>query len=204
MRLLAGEPGDDTQVRLESHAPAASASPRSKQRRRRRGLAHRERSPGWVTIMPMTGVPHVHGPARHEPGIVTCLRSAILLAGGVAAGPPPGRCPTPPGSSGCPVPAAPRTGPARAERLGQLRRTRPGGTFGAVLQTRGAPWCRWPTPPAEALAAPLLGPAAKHAKPEARPGKVRRTSQQAPRPQPRSTGEYSVYIGTAERRVLHA
>ena len=147
MRLLAGELGDDTQVRFESHAPAASASPRSKQWRRRRGLAHRERSLGWVTIMPMTGVPHVHGPARHEPGIVTCLRSAMLLAGGVAAG---------------------------------------------------------PSPPAEALVASLLGSAAKQAKPEARPGKVRRTSQQAPRPQPRSISEYSVYIGTAERRVLHA
>jgi hypothetical protein len=128
MRLLAGEIGDDTQVRFESHAPAASASPRSKQWRRRRGLAHRERSLGWVTIMPMTGVPHVHGPARHEPGIVTCLRSAMLLAGGVAAGPSSGRCSTPPGSSGCSVRVAPRTGPARAERLGQLRRTRPGGT----------------------------------------------------------------------------
>jgi len=155
MRLLAGELGDDTQVRFESHAPAASASPRSKQWRRRRGLAHRERSLGWVTIMPMTGVPHVHEPARHEPGIVTCLRSAMLLAGGVAAGPSSGGCSTPPGSSGCSVPVAPRTGPARAERLGQLRRTRPGGTFGAVLQTRGAPCCRWPTPPAEALVASL-------------------------------------------------
>jgi hypothetical protein len=56
--------------------------------------------------MPMTGVPHVHGPARHEPGIVTCLRSAMLLAGGVAAGPSSGRCSTPPGSSGCSVPVA--------------------------------------------------------------------------------------------------
>src|ERR1700683_2573299 len=80
---------------------------------------------------------------------------AMLLTGGVAAGPSPGRWSTPPGSSGRPVPVPPRTGPAAAEPLGHLHRTRPGGTLGAVLQTRGAPCRRWPTPPAEALVASL-------------------------------------------------
>jgi hypothetical protein len=94
--------------------------------------------PGWVTIMPMTGVPHVHGPARHEPGIVTCLRSAMLLAGGVAAGRSSGRCSTPPGSSGCSVPVAPRTGPARAERLGHYA--------GHALAARSEPFSRHAAP----------------------------------------------------------
>jgi hypothetical protein len=116
--------------------------------------------------MPMVGVPCVHGPSRHEPDTVTCpaichaadgRRGRWSLVGWMFN-------PTErpwllgtrstsdrPCSRGAPRPITP---------------DRPGGTLGAVLQTRGVPRCRWPTLPAETLVAslarPLSRPSRKH------------------------------------------
>lgn len=186
-----------------SHAPAASASPRGARRRRRLGLAHRERSLDWVTIMPIVGVAHVTGlPVMSRASSHACgchaargRRGRWSLVGRMfnpteqqwllGTGSTPDR----PCSRGAPRPITPDTLlAARSEPFS--RHAAPRVADGPRHRPRRS-WRPW------------LGSAAKQAKPAARPSKVRRTSRQAPKPEPRPIGEYSVYISTAERHVLH-
>jgi hypothetical protein len=205
MRPLAGEPGDDTQVRFEQSRTRRVSEPA------RCATAPASRT-GSSRTFPRSGHHHAQSwcasrsPAfRHEPGIVhACgchaargLRGRWSLVGRMfnpteqqwllGTGSSPDR----PCSRGAPRPITPDT-TRRARSEPFSRHTAPRVADGP----RHRPMRSWH---------PWLGSAAKQAKPEARPRKVRHTSQQAPRPEPRSIGEHSVYIGTpAERRVLHA